>query len=444
MKLKRRTMIRIILFLAAAVSILLARNITLMDRSRRSTQLVKNSYARAIEDLAAAADNISITIEKQLVSGTSDQQEILANKLFNEASNAKLAISRLPMKDMSLENTYKYLSQVGNYAVSIAKKTADRSLTQKDYDDLKQLRSYAEQLSDRLWEIERAVSAGEIDIYSVSDNFTNEKTPAITESFTEFEEGFSSYPTLIYDGPFSDHIMEKEPLMTKGEEEVTRQKALERGSRALQMSSNDLNEVSASDGKLPCWIFSDRENTVSCAVTKKGGFVSYFIKSEQPTKANISVSEATELAEKFLEDSGYKNMKVTYFEKLQNTVTVNFAYYIDKITCYTDLMKVTVSLENGDILGWDATGYIVNHRKRSFPEKVMSVKECQKRLSPYLQCKTSGMALIPTEGGGEEYCYEYKCRSEEGRDILVYINAQTGKEEQILILLENEDGTLTM
>ena len=123
---------------------------------------------------------------------------------------------------------------------------------------------------------------------------------------------------------------------------------------------------------------------------------------------------------------------------------MNFAYYIDKITCYTDLMKVTVSLENGDILGWDATGYIVNHRKRSFPERVMSVRECQKRLSPYLQCRTSGMALIPTDGGGEEYCYEYKCRSEEGRDILVYINAQTGKEEQILILLENEDGTLTM
>ena len=444
MKLKKRTFIRLILFLLAGVSILLARNIKLMNDNRRSAQLVRNSYVRSLEDLAAAADNISITIEKQLCSGTSSQQEILANKLFNEAANAKLAISRLPMKDMSLENTYKYLSQVGNYAVAIAKKTADRSLTRKDHDDLKLLKRYADQLSDRLWEIERAVSGGEIDVYSVSDNYTNEKTPAITESFTEFEEGFSSYPTLIYDGPFSDHIMEKDPVMTKGQEQISSQKALERASRTLRVSSNDLNVISASEGKLPCWIFSDRENTVTCAITKKGGYVSYFIKSEQPEKAVMTVNEAVEKAKDFLDDNGYKNMKISYFERLQNTVTVNFAYYIDKITCYTDLMKVTVSLENGDILGWDATGYIVNHRKRSFPERVMSVKECQKRLSPYLQCRTSGMALIPTEGGGEEYCYEYKCRSDEGRDILVYINAQTGKEEQILILLENEDSTLTM
>ena len=444
MKLKRRTMIRIILFLIAALSILLARNLKLTDMNRRNTILVKNSYIRALEDLSTAADNISITIEKQLCSGTSKQQEILANKLFNEASNAKQAISRLPMNGISLENTYKYLSQVGNYAVSIAEKTADRSLTEKDYNDLKQLRSYAEQLSDRLWELERAVSDGEIDIYSVSDINTKGSSANITEGFTEFEEGFSSYPTLIYDGPFSDHIMEKDPIMTKGEEEISSQKALERASRVLEMSSNDLNVISTSEGKLPCWIFNDRANTVTCAVTKKGGFISYFIKSEQPQKSVLSVSEAVDIADKFLSDNGYKNMKVTYFEKLQNTITVNFAYYIDKITCYTDLMKVTVSLENGDVLGWDATGYIVNHQPRSFPERVMSVRECKKRLSPYLECRTSGMALIPTEGGGEQYCYEYKCRSEDGRDILVYINAQTGREEQILILLENEDGTLTM
>ena len=444
MKIKRRTMIRLILFLTAAISILLAKNAMLSEANRQSSIVIKNSYIRALEDLSSAADNISITIEKQLCSGTSKQQELLANKLFNEASNAKQAMSRLPMKGLSLENTYKYLSQVGNYAVSIAEKTADQSLSEKDYNDLKQLRSYAEQLSDRLWELERAVSSGEIDVYAISDNYTKKSSPDITEGFTEFEEGFSSYPTLIYDGPFSDHIMEKEPIMTKGEENISSEKALERASMVLEMSSNDLSVRSASQGKLPCWIFSDRENTVTCAVTKKGGFVSYFIKSEQPKIANISVNEAVESASEFLKNNGYGNMKVTYYEKIQNTVTVNFAYYIDKITCYTDLMKVTVSLENGDILGWDATGYIVNHQTRSFPERVMSVRECKKRLSPYLECRSSGMALIPTEGGNEQYCYEYKCRSEDGRDILVYINAQTGREEQILILIENDESTLTM
>jgi hypothetical protein len=74
----------------------------------------------------------------------------------------------------------------------------------------------------------------------------------------------------------------------------------------------------------------------------------------------------------------------------------------------------------------------------------MSIIECETKLSPLLECKSRGLALIPSDGENEIYCYEYKCESEDGRQVLVYINAQTGQEESILILLENESGTLVM
>ena len=137
-------------------------------------------------------------------------------------------------------------------------------------------------------------------------------------------------------------------------------------------------------------------------------------------------------------------MKVTYFEKMNNIMTVNFAYTVDEIVCYTDLIKVTVALDDGEILGLETDGYITNHTRRQFPDKTMSVAACKKMLSPYLKCVSSGKALIPTEGGKEAYCYEFKCKSDEGRNVLVYFNVRTGKEEQILILLENENGTLTI
>lgn len=444
MNLKRRTRIRAVLFLTAALILLLVKNFKLMDENRRREIIIRSNYVRALEDLSAAADNINNTLEKQLCSGTSRQQELLANKLFSEASTAKQSVSRLPMGETSLENTYKFLSQVGNYAQSLAEKSSNGRLSREDYNNLKQLKEYSQQLSDRLWELERAVSSGEIGISSVSDSRIGSASPDITEGFTEFEEGFTSYPTLIYDGPFSDHIMEKEPLMTKDAEPVTAKRSLERACAVLNMSSNDLTDITEQDGRLPCRVFSDREKTVCCAVTKNGGYISYFIRSIQPQSARITVDEAVDIGKKFIEDNGYKNMKVTYFEKLQNTVTINFAYTIDDITCYTDLMKVSVSLEDGEVLGWDSTGYLVNHRKRAFPEKVVSVRECKKLLSPYLECESSGKALIPTDGGGEAYCYEYRCKTEDERNILVYINAVTAREEQILILLESEDGTLAM
>ena len=40
--------------------------------------------------------------------------------------------------------------------------------------------------------------------------------------------------------------------------------------------------------------------------------------------------------------------------------------------------------------------------------------------------------------------HEFKCQTAEGKHILVYVNAQTGQEEKILILLEDESGTLVI
>ena len=54
------------------------------------------------------------------------------------------------------------------------------------------------------------------------------------------------------------------------------------------------------------------------------------------------------------------------------------------------------------------------------------------------------LALIPTSGEYELLCHEFKCQDANGRHILIYVNTQTGQEERILILLEDENGTLVL
>ncbi len=446
MKLTRRGLIRLISLGVAAIAVLLIRDLMLMRENRSKDLTIRNNYVRALEDLSAAADNINNTLEKQLYAGTAQQQAALADKLFNEAAAAKAAMLQLPMQELSLENTYKFLSQVGNYARSLAKKSErGEELSEQEYKDLKTLHEFSDKLAKQMWSLEESVSSGERDISSVSNNNKNEgDTPSVTEGFTEFEQGFESYPTLIYDGPFSDHLMQKDPLMLKNEPKVSKNKALERASMMLNISSNDLSQVTDADGDMPSWIFSDKDGTVACAVTKNGGYVSYFLKSRKPNSASLEVKEAAQLAVDFVDNAGYHNMKMTYYERVGNVVTVNFAYSIDGVTCYTDLIKASVAMDDGEILGFEAAGYLVNHKQRKFPDDVISMPECKKKLSPYLECLDSSKAVIPSDGGKELYCYEFKCRSEEGRNVLVYINAQTGIEEQIMILLENESGTLAM
>ncbi len=65
-------------------------------------------------------------------------------------------------------------------------------------------------------------------------------------------------------------------------------------------------------------------------------------------------------------------------------------------------------------------------------------------LEPGLQVLNDRLAVIPTEGKGERCCREFLCRTEAGGNCLVYLDAVTGEEAKVLLLVEDDDGTLTV
>ena len=57
--------------------------------------------------------------------------------------------------------------------------------------------------------------------------------------------------------------------------------------------------------------------------------------------------------------------------------------------------------------------------------------------------KTSRLALIPLASGTEKLCWELK-GTINGNDYLIYVNVETGVEEDILMIQHTNDGTLVM
>ena len=140
----------------------------------------------------------------------------------------------------------------------------------------------------------------------------------------------------------------------------------------------------------------------------------------------------------------YTKIKESYYSTVDGVCTINYSYYEDGITYYTDLIKVSVALDNGEILGFDARGYITNHTERSFDKSEITVEEAQKNLSPLLKVNEVNEALVPSDGENEVLCYEFSCENKAGQNILVYVNQSSGKEEQILLLMISETGVLTI
>ena len=158
---------------------------------------------------------------------------------------------------------------------------------------------------------------------------------------------------------------------------------------------------------------------------------------------NIAVEDAVRLGMEFLNANGFSGMKESYYEKSDGSVTVNYAYVGQNITMYSDLIKIKVALDNGSIIGFESRGYLMNHTERSLAPIRLSETDARAKISKHLTIDSVSLALIPLESRREVLCYE--CRGNfDGQNYLIYINAETGKEEKILLLIESENGVLTM
>ena len=135
-------------------------------------------------------------------------------------------------------------------------------------------------------------------------------------------------------------------------------------------------------------------------------------------------------------------MKETYYLKQDGIVTINYAYNQGNVTVYPDLIKVKVALDNGEILGLEATGYLNNHSVRDIKNIKISIEEAKKDLNKNLEIISEGMAIIPTEWKTELLCYEFKGKVDD-KEFLVYINAENGREEDVLVITNTPNGTLT-
>ena len=136
-------------------------------------------------------------------------------------------------------------------------------------------------------------------------------------------------------------------------------------------------------------------------------------------------------------------MKETYYLKQEGIVTINYAYSQNDVVMYPDLIKVKVALDNGEILGIETTGYLNNHTKRDISMINITKQQAKEKLNKNLQIESQGLAMIPTQWKTEILCYEFKGKVDD-KEFLVYINCENGREEDVLVITNTPNGTLTM
>lgn len=443
----KRAMIRTVSFLTAGILVCSGALAQSYQAEQKYRAQVQFEYQYALSDLSDSLSSLSVTLEKGMYASTPAQVSGLSAKLWKEAGIAKNCLSRLPVSDFHLLNTNRFLSQVGEYSMTLAKKVVGKGeITQEERDTLSTLGEYAKQMNDSVTQMKSDLDAGVTNLEDILTAHTQDdgsKETMNLSGFAELEDDFVSYPTLIYDGPFSDHLLQREPLLLKDKAEITKEEAKSIAAKAFGVEdTNKLLEETDEEGMMPAYRFA--YGSEEAAVSKSGGYLIYKVCSKEHLEQRYTVDYAIQTGARYLASMGLSGMKNTYYEISEGVCTINFASMEGEATCYTDLIKVSVALDDGVVCGYDARGYLTNHKARTLEKPKLSAREAADILSDQLTVKNYQMAVIPTDGLNEAYCYEFLCEGINGENVLVYIDTQTGEEERILILIEDESGTLTM
>lgn len=443
---------RLYVLLVALLVAFIGMAIYTFKEKNKYRQAVENSYNMAFYQLVDYVQEVEVYLAKSIISGSPESSTENLTYIWREANLAQTYLSMLPMNSSELEHTAKFLNQVSDYTYSLSRKTIEsQELTQEDLDNLDKLHNLSLDLENTLNQLSVDIYAGKISWAEL----TREKDPAFSQqvsnishdSFSNLEENFHEYAGLIYDGAFSEHLTNPNRLGLTGDDidQESAQKVAEEfvGKDSVKKVNATGTTEHANIQAYDFTITTKENNTIWISVSKKGGHVVSMNSNRNVTAEILSQEELDKITDEYLGNKGFTDMKKTYFTKNGGIETINYAYEQDGVIVYPDLIKVKVAMDNGEVLGLETTGYLNSHTQRNLAEIKVSQDEARDKINPKLEINAERLAIIPTEFQTELLCWEFKGTIGE-RDFLVYVNVETGKEEDILVILNSAEGTLTM
>ena len=448
-RLRDRKMLTLVVSL---ITVILVLGIVIYKKQLDYRGLAENGYNNAFYQLVEHVNKMEVFLAKSTISNSSRHGAETLTNIWRDATLAQSYISRLPIGTQELENTEKFLNQVADYSHAMATKAIyGKDLTQEDLDNLSNLHQYSVSLKDTLNQLEADLYSSDIKWGELEkkggDALSLEASNLSQNSFGSIGEGLHEYAGLIYDGAFSEHMKNPERVGLTGkevDEESAKQIARKfiGEERVENISSNGKSE----NGNIECYSFTanveDKQEYI-ISVSIKGGHVVSMNSNREIKSEQVAVEEAVKIGKEFLEKREFKSMKPTYYMKMDEILTVNYAYEQNGITMYPDLVKVKIALDNGEILGVESTGYLNSHRDmRELDKANITLEQAREKVNKRLSVSSSGMAVIPTDWKTEVLCYEFKGNTGEN-DFIVYINAETGEEQDILMIINTPNGTLT-
>ncbi|WP_368489524.1 germination protein YpeB [Clostridium sp. BJN0013] len=418
---------------------------------------LQGEYGKNMYELIDAVENIRANLTKAAIVGSREQKIAVFEEIFRHSAVASDKLHSLPVSQPTISDTSKFLTQTGDFCYSLAKSSTEgNQLTDEDYKNIEGLKKESIVLENQLKSVSDNINQGKVQWGEIRKKVTGvlakSNATSVSQQFEGIQKQIVQYPALIYDGPFSDNILEITPKVNS-QKEVSKSDAEKIVRKVIGKSKIENLEVSEVNGKANIKTYrftatlkdrTKKEDRVVCEISKNGGKIFYLINDRSINNSSMNVTKAVDIGLKYLNDLGYHNMISTYSLKYGNVAVVNYVYSQDGVVMYPDQIKLKIALDNGEIIGVEAEKYLVSHEDiRQISNPKISYEKAREKVGSRLNISNQRLVVIPTDTNKEVLCYEFSGNYNDD-DFKVYVNTETGYEERIIQIINTPNGQLTI
>ncbi|OZU90092.1 germination protein YpeB [Virgibacillus indicus] len=404
----------------------------------------ENTYQRSFHELSYHVDLLHDKIGTALAMNSNQKLSPQLVDIWRLTSEALSNVGQLPLGLLPFNKTEEFLSNIGDFTYRTAvRNLEDDPLTDEETKSLENLYDQSGEIKDELRQVQHLALKNnlrwmDVQLALADDNEQTDNT--IIDGFETVEKKVEGYAESNVDSSIIGTSSKEHQYKFVTGDKISEEEALKKGKEIFNAENEDKITVTESGegADIPMYSLSYRnqEKNAYMDMTQQGGHPITLLVERQIKDKKISLNEGLEKAKAYIKNFDFEHMTTFKSSEYKNIGVYSFLYNEDDVRVYSDAMEVKVALDNGDIIGFTARNYFMNHSDRDIPEPEISIEEAKEMVNPNVNIQEDFLAIIDNDLGEEVLTYEF-LGTLGNETYRIFINAMNGNEEKV----EKLDGT---
>lgn len=407
-------------------------------------RVAENKYMSAFHKLKWTSEQIEERTAKLMATNDPQLQENLLADLRVFSAQAVEHMSALPFTNMNTPRITNFLNTLRMQTDEQHYKLSQGSaLDQADWSGLMELRKQAVFFEDELSTLlgllgnNRVRWAPTVQVTSPAQT-GNAATP-ITRSLLTMDQGLPVPPgeenaLAPGAGPLPPPKMDLGPRVDPATAIAKIRQFIDTPLKGDPVQTGAYDQADQAGGVSVYYFDATKQNgtPLNFGVSIHGGHIIYMIDGRPVAERNIERAQLIDKANQLLRKWGYGTAEFVSSVENDGTLVMDFAPRENGVSLQTELIKVSLAMDNGELVGFDARNYWINHHARQFEAPKLSAAQALQHVSPRL--RVSGepqLALVADRRGQETLVWQVHGQIEDQR-FRVYIDTTTGHEINVI------------